>query len=114
VETALQKFNAQRQSQRESLRARVRQELRAALTELGVEDRVIVFGSLVQPGRFHEASDVDVAFETLPQGWSLYGLTGWLAERLGRRTDVILLTECRFRPAIEREGELWTSSDWKS
>ena len=107
--TRLQQLNAERLAQREALRATVRQQLRTALANLESVGKVIVFGSLVRCGVFHEDSDVDVAFEALPPGWSLYGLTAWLAEQLGRPVDVILLPECRFRGAIEREGEAWTS-----
>lgn len=68
----------------------------------------IVFGSLTREGRFQDGSDVDVALERLPEGWTLYGLTAWLAEQVGRPVDVVLLSECRFRERIEREGETWT------
>lgn len=39
---------------------------------------------------------------------SVYQLTSLLAERLGRRVDVVLLPEYRFRDRIVREGEKWT------
>ena len=106
--TVLQEMEAERRRSRERLRLHTRQEVRAALAELVAGRKVIVFGSLVKPGRFTENSDIDVAFESEPAGHSLYQLTSLLAERLGRRVDVVLLPECRFRDKILREGETWT------
>ena len=60
------------------------------------------------PERLNEASDIDLALESEPAGMSVYQLTSLLAERLGRRVDVVLLPECRFRDRIVREGEKWT------
>ena len=42
---------------------------------------------------------------------SLYQLTSLLAERMGRRVDVVLLPESRLRDKIVREGEAWTLPD---
>ena len=55
-----------------------------------------------------EHSDVDVAFESEPSGLSLYQLSSLLAERLGRKVDLVLLADCRFRDKILREGQTWT------
>jgi predicted nucleotidyltransferase len=63
---------------------------------------------LVKPGRFNPASDLDVALECEPAGVSVYGLASLLSERLGRRVDLVSLSECRFRETILREGERWT------
>lgn len=105
--TLLQQMEAERLKRREALRLQTQGELRTALRELLPHEKVIVFGSLVKPGRFSEASDVDLALEAEPAGLSLYQLTGLLAEWLDRRVDVVLLSECRFRDKIIREGELW-------
>lgn len=70
-------------------------------------DQVVVFGSLAKPYRFTETSDIDIALETEPSGMTLYQLTGLLAEQMGRAVDIVLLSECRFRERIAREGELW-------
>src|ERR1019366_10132955 len=103
--TVLQEMETERLQKRERLRLETRRELHAALGELVAGRKVIVFGSLVKRGRFTENSDIDVAFESEPKGLSLYQLTSLLAERLGRRVDVVLLPECRFRDKILREGE---------
>ena len=106
--TRLAEIEAERAAEREGLRQRVLAHLHAEIEAVGGFP-VWVFGSLTRPGRFRSSSDVDVAFEALPSGWSLYGLTAWLAERLGRRVDVVLLGESRLRAKIEREGERWTA-----
>ncbi len=109
--TVLQEMEAERLQNRERLRLQLRRELHAALDELVPARNVIVFGSLAKRGRFTENSDIDVAFESEPAGLSRYQLTSLLAERLGRRVDVVLLPECRFREKILREGEAWTLPD---
>jgi predicted nucleotidyltransferase len=109
--TVLQEMEAERLQNRERLRLEMRRELHTALGELVSAGKVIVFGSLAKPGRFTENSDIDVAFESEPAGLSRYQMTSLLAERLGRRVDVVLLPECRFRDKILREGEAWTLPD---
>ena len=89
------------------LQSRVRQELRAALEALIPGERVWVFGSLVQPGQFTDASDVDVALESEPVAMSSGRLSSELSERLARPVDVVLLAACRFRDKIRSEGEVW-------
>jgi predicted nucleotidyltransferase len=109
--TVLQQMTAERLQNRERLRLKMRRDLRRALGELVPAHKVIVFGSLANRSRFTENSDIDVALESEPAGLSLYQLTSLLAERLGRRVDVVLLPECRFRDKILREGEAWTLPD---
>ena len=106
--TLLQKLTETRAAEAERLRAAVREQLRVALAEILPGTTAIIFGSLTKPGRFTEDSDVDVALAEEPPGMSIYQLTALLAERLGRRVDVVLLPECRFRDKILREGETWT------
>jgi predicted nucleotidyltransferase len=58
---------ASRLSAREALREQKLGEARAAIRRLAPRypavRRVYLFGSLLRPGRFHEASDIDVALE---------------------------------------------------
>ena len=109
--TVLQEMEAERLQNRERLRLQMGRELRAALGEFVPGGKVLVFGSLIKRGRFTENSDIDVAFESEPAGLSRYQLTSLLAERLGRKVDVVLLPECRFREKILSEGEAWTLPD---
>ena len=104
----LQTRDAARTRAREVLRMRVREDLRRHLTELLPGSKVIVFGSLTGREQFHRNSDIDLALEQLPEGWSIYGLTGELTERMGRPVDVVLLGRSRLAGKIRREGEAWT------
>ena len=104
----LRKRDEQRAERREALRHCVLQRLRNALHELAPGQRILVFGSITRPYGFHEMSDVDLAFAEEPPV-SRYGLQSRLEERIGRPVDLVVLSECRFRQKIEREGEPWTS-----
>jgi len=105
--TQLQQLYRERAERNEALRLEVRERLRIVLRQLVPLDRVVVFGSLTKPHRFTGASDIDIALETEPAETSLYQLTALLAEEMGRPVDIILLSECRFRGRIAREGEIW-------
>ena len=109
VTTLLQKMTEERAAQAEHLRLAVREQLRTALREILPDTMpVTVFGSLTKAGRFTATSDVDIALIEEPPEMSIYQLTAQLSERLGRRVDVVLLSECRFRDKVLREGENWT------
>jgi predicted nucleotidyltransferase len=105
--TLLQEMNEERAARRERLRMSVRDELRSALRDIVPGVTVTVFGSLTLPGRFTDVSDVDLALAAEPTGLSVYQLIAQLSERLGRSVDIVLLSECRFRDKILREGETW-------
>jgi predicted nucleotidyltransferase len=109
VVTLLQQRDLARHRRRLSVHQSTRRQLREALAALIPGQRVIVFGSLTRPGRFNDRSDVDLALETEPPGFSALRLMGELSERLERPVDVILLSNCRFRDKILREGEVWTA-----
>lgn len=106
--TLLQLMETERKNRCERLRLSTQEDLQAALRDLIPNESVIVFGSLLKPGRFNEASDIDLAFEAEPKGLSQYQLSSLLSERLGRPVDIVLLPECRFGDKIKREGTLWT------
>jgi predicted nucleotidyltransferase len=105
--TLLQQMERDEKRRREEMRLAVRADLRAALREFLPAQTVVVFGSLMKRDCFSEVSDVDLAIETEPAGMTVYRLTSLLGERLGRRIDVVPLSECRFRDRILREGEAW-------
>ena|SRR5258708_6426312 len=109
--TLLQQMEADRIKEREVLRKDTLRELRVALDRLVPTESVIVFGSLVKPGRFKETSDVDLALEHEPRSMNVLQLMSLLAETLGRPVDVVLLSDCRFREKVLREGEKWTLRD---
>ena len=101
--TLLKQLASERRQHWERARVKTLQQLRDTLQELLPASRVVVFGSLIKPGRFGEESDVDVALEAELPGMSVYQLSSLLAERLGRPVDVVLLPELRFRDKILRE-----------
>jgi predicted nucleotidyltransferase len=108
VTTLLQRLETERRERLEELRQAVRAGLRDALRELLPQTPVRLFGSITQPYRFNEHSDVDLALDAEVPGLSIYQLISRLSERVGRRVDVLLLPECRFRDKILAQGELWT------
>ena len=105
--TLLQQMARNKKRRGEEIRLAVRAELRDALQEFLPAQKVVVFGSLVRTDCFSDVSDVDLAIESEPVAMTIYQLSSLLGERLGRRVDVILLPECRFRERILREGEVW-------
>lgn len=107
--TLLQKDEQRRAAERERKRQSIRARLRSALQEILPGKRAIVFGSLIRPGEFTDASDVDVALLEMPTDRSHFGIISELEERLHRSVDLIMLDESRFKEKIQREGELWTS-----
>lgn len=84
-----------------------REQLKACLNRHLPAQRVWVFGSLLEPGRFNAASDIDIAIDTLPAGMSIYTLTALLDEEMNRRVDVVYLPESRLRNKIISQGEQW-------
>lgn len=105
----LREIEGDRMKRREKLREDVRARLREALARLAPGEHVLVFGSLTRPQSFHDRSDIDVAFVAEPKAFSRYQMQARLEESLGRPVDLVVLSECRFRDRILREGELWTS-----
>jgi predicted nucleotidyltransferase len=105
--TLLQKRDLARRRRRLDVFEETRRRLQSALRELIPGQRVIVFGSLTKPGVFNDGSDVDLALEAEPAQMSAERLTSELMERLDRPVDVLLLSHCRFRNKILREGEAW-------
>jgi predicted nucleotidyltransferase len=106
-DTLLFRRDEARRAGRLAVQSRVRRDLRAALEELVPGEGVWIFGSLMHPGKFTDASDVDLALEAEPAAMSAGRLSSELSERLARPVDVVLLESCRFRDKIRREGELW-------
>lgn len=102
--------NARRARERETERLALRSRLREALAELCPSREIFVFGSLTRTGKFFRRSDVDIAFEQLPEGVSPYGLAGLLEEKVGRPVDLVLLGETRLREKIQAEAERWIVS----
>lgn len=84
-----------------------RSRLREALHDLAPGHVFHLFGSLIRRGTFNAASDVDLAFTTLPDGKTEYQLAAELSECLGCSVDMVDLQHTRLRAKIESGGERW-------
>jgi hypothetical protein len=101
----------QNQERREALRGDTIASLRNALAATPVRySAVYLFGSVLQPGRFREDSDVDVAFEGLSDE-DYFRAKRYLENTLRRPVDVLQLEEHRLRNVICRKGVRWTRDD---
>jgi predicted nucleotidyltransferase len=84
-----------------------RDQLHQALTRLIPGRQILLFGSLTQPGTFHDRSDIDLALPEAAADIDPLWLAGELTEALHRPVDVVRLSQCRFGSKIEEQGELW-------
>ena len=105
--TLLQERDRARQQRRLVVLAETRRRLKAALANLVPGQKVIVFGSLTKPGVFNDCSDIDLALESEPARMTAGQLGAMLSEELQLPVDIVLLSQCRFREKIAREGEIW-------
>jgi len=102
---------AERRRQWETLRqtrlAEVTRQLEVFGSAHGVTE-AYVFGSLAQPGRFTDHSDIDIAI-TMPSE-KFFELAAELSRALHTDVDLIPLERCHFADKIRREGIRWTPS----
>jgi predicted nucleotidyltransferase len=96
-----------RQSQEEAQRQDLLEKMPGLLGEQVPGAVVWLYGSLLVPGKFHDGSDIDLAFEYLPPGKSIYRIQSELSRSCGREVDVCLLEETRLQESIRREGVQW-------
>ena len=73
-------------------------------------DHGYIFGSVTQPGRFTQSSDVDIAVDTWKTG-NICGLMGYLSLHLNRDVDIVPLDQCPFADKIRRLGTPWSVND---
>ncbi|NJK30147.1 MAG: nucleotidyltransferase domain-containing protein [Acaryochloris sp. RU_4_1] len=104
---------AQRQQQEEAERQSL---LKTALSWLSVHSQNFgvqegfLFGSITQARRFHHASDVDIAVESLSPG-NPFSLISTLSTVLDREVDLVALDQCHFAEKIRHTGIAWTQSN---
>jgi predicted nucleotidyltransferase len=103
----LAEIHEAKKQMRERLRLETRDRLRQALHRFLRGAEIIVFGSLIRPHAFHPRSDVDIAVQSVPAEMSIHRLQAEMEDFLDRPDDLVELSRCRFRAAIEREGERW-------
>ena len=68
--------------------------------------RAYLFGSLIEPGRFNETSDVDIAIEQIAPE-QFFTAISQFSTALGRNVDIIHLKQCHFAHKIRERGLLW-------
>lgn len=82
------------------------------LEEFGAKYRIeqaYIFGSVTEPNRFHDQSDIDVAVEQInPKDF--FSAIGLLSEHLARDVDIIQLNQCHFANRIRQQGIPWTKT----
>lgn len=65
-----------------------------------------LFGSVIRPGKFTEASDIDIAIDEVnPEDF--FNLISLLSTELGREVDLIELKKCHFAHRIRQQEVLW-------
>jgi len=69
-----------------------------------------IFGSLTQPNKFHQNSDVDIAVEEINLN-DFFAVMGLLSETMGRNVDITEIHKCHFRERIKQAGIRWTATD---
>ncbi len=100
-----------RRQQRETVRQEVLSNVFEALEELTqhvIFDEAYVFGSVTQPYKFRDQSDIDIAFANL-QDKNFFFTIAFLSKRLGREVDVVQLESAgKLQHNILREGKRWS------
>ncbi len=106
----LDRILIERQQQRERERQQVLQQVLAWLQTSGVcygIESAYLFGSVTQPGRFHENSDVDLGVEAINPVRQIDAIAD-LSMALLRDVDIVDLRRCHFAHRIREQGQLWT------
>lgn len=107
LDEALAEQRRQWEARRQARLAEVIRQLEVLGSAHGVTE-AYVFGSLAQPGRFTDHSDIDIAV-TMPKD-RFFDLAAELSRALHTDVDLIPLERCHFADKIRREGIRWTPS----
>lgn len=103
-----QQLDSERLQAREHRRQAVRLCLREVLTrQLPRGTQVWLYGSLTQPGRFHDYSDIDLAICDPEERVHLSALQSAISAATHLEADVSRLSETRLARHIQRQGEPW-------
>lgn len=71
--------------------------------------KAYIFGSLTQPQKFNQQSDIDIAVEQVNPD-DLFSVISFISEATGRDVDVIEINKCHFANHIRQTGILWTTT----
>jgi uncharacterized protein len=103
---------AERQQQHEQTRQQVLQQVLDWLHSFGDRygiESAYLFGSVTQPRRFHENSDVDLGVENIDPVRQIEAIAD-LSLALLRDVDIVDLRHCHFAHRIREQGQRWTRS----
>lgn len=110
----LEKKLEEKRWQRECLRIETLTRLKEALQKSPIPfDAAYIFGSVTKPGKFYEASDIDIGFLGLKDE-DFFAMVSYLTLELERDVDVVQLENHRLREKIQMEGIRWTREDLPS
>lgn len=97
----------------EKVRQNLLQQIIKWLDEHGLEygiQTAYIFGSLSQPYKFHQHSDIDIAVEQINAD-DFCAVIGWLSEAMARDVDIIEVNKCHFGDRIKQTGIRWTATN---
>lgn len=112
----LDKMLANRSAQNEIERQQLLENVLLWLDQYGPRHGIqsaYIFGSLVQPGRFHQNSDIDIAVEHV-NAEVFFSVISLISEAMGRDVDVIELSKCPFENRIRQAGIQWIATNSSS
>ena len=99
----------QNEQERQNLLHKLIQWLDKYALQYGIHTAYI-FGSLTQPNKFHQNSDVDIAVEEINPS-DFFAVIGLLSETMERDVDIIEINKCHFGERIKQVGILWKAID---
>lgn len=97
--------NIQNEQERLMLLEKIKQWLDQFGDRYGIKTAYI-FGSITQPHKFTQESDIDIAVEQINTN-DLFAVIGFISEATGRNVDVIEINKCHFANRIRQSGILW-------
>lgn len=104
---------------REKIRQEYIQRVKNVLQEMSKTipfEAIYLFGTIIEPYRFSEKSDIDIAFVGLKDK-DFFQTLAYLSRQLGRNVDVIQLDKlkrARLKEKIINEGIKWKRQDFQS
>lgn len=94
---------------REKARLIIIKQLGEALEKLAEEvsfAEAYIFGSVIKPYRFGDASDLDIAFKDLDRD-RLFSVISFLSDYLQRNVNAVHLEDIHFQEKIVKDGIRW-------
>ncbi len=107
--TFLDRALRRKRREREKLRRETIQKLKRAAPKLAKSygiDRVLLFGSAIKPGRFHERSDLDVAVAGLASE-DYFSFMAALSSAIERDVDVVHIEDEDAKKLLRQSRLLW-------